>query len=69
MSSDTSVRRSSYARARSFELVDFVHENRLSNYDAHNVARSNVIAEPAGRHVWLLSPPEGVSNILNQLCH
>jgi ribonuclease HI len=47
------------ARSNDFSLVDFVHERRQSNTDAHNLARSCVYAE-LGRHVWLLSPPDGV---------
>jgi hypothetical protein len=40
----------------SFELLD---ENRRSNTDAHNLARSSIHSS-LGRHVWLLNPPEGV---------
>nr|TKV91397.1 hypothetical protein SEVIR_9G093950v2 [Setaria viridis] len=29
------------------------------NVDAHNLARSSLYLQ-AGRHVWLLEPPEGV---------
>lgn len=45
------------ARTGDFQVVDFVHERRLSNVDAHILARSNVSVD-SGRHLWLLSPPE-----------
>jgi ribonuclease HI len=48
------------ARASSFVSCDFVHENRASNTDAHNLARSTV-GKSLGRHVWLVTPPVGVS--------
>lgn len=47
------------ARASGFQVVEFVHEGRASNVDAHNLARGNVQSE-LGRHVWLLNPPEVV---------
>ena len=47
------------ARSNDFRLVDFVHEGRQSNTYAQSLARSCVYAE-LGRHVWLLSPPDGV---------
>ncbi|TVU13714.1 hypothetical protein EJB05_37134, partial [Eragrostis curvula] len=47
------------ARARYFVKVDFVYENRASNVDAHNLARS-CISAALGRHVWSLSPADGV---------
>ena len=40
------------ARARDFNFVDFVCENRSSNVDAHNLAWSLISFVP-GRHVWL----------------
>jgi ribonuclease HI len=54
------------ARARDLNFVDFAHENRSSNVDAHNLARSLISFVP-GRHVWLLTPPEGVCNSYDQL--
>ena len=48
------------ARAASFLGVEFVHEGRSTNIDAHCLARSSVSA-PVGRHVWFNSPPEGVA--------
>ena len=45
--------------ARELDEVVVVHERRLSNKEAHNLARSSVLLEH-GRHVWLLAPPEGV---------
>jgi ribonuclease HI len=39
--------------------VVFVHENRASNIEPHNLARL-VLSNPSGRFVWFISPPEGV---------
>ena len=47
------------ARSRDFNFIDFVHEGRQSNFDAHVLARSSVYNE-LGRHVWFVSPPNGV---------
>ncbi|TVT97004.1 hypothetical protein EJB05_57772, partial [Eragrostis curvula] len=55
------------ARAASFLVTDFVHEGRLSNGDAHTLARGSLF-EVEGRHLWLLSPPcppDGVCNSYN----
>ena len=49
------------AREKSFRFVDFVHEPRISNVDAHNLARSSIFLD-VGRHVWFGDPPEGVCN-------
>jgi hypothetical protein len=54
------------ARARDFNFVDFALENRSSNVDAHNLARS-LISFVLGRHVWLLTPIEDVCNSYDQL--
>lgn len=51
-------------RASGFQVVEFVHERRASNVDAHNLARGSVYSE-LGRHVWLLTPPAGVCNSYN----
>ena len=49
----------------SFEKAEIVHESRASNFDAHRLAKSSMY-KPLGRHVWLLSPPDGVcTNYLN----
>jgi hypothetical protein len=45
----------------SFLHVEFVHERRFSNEDTHRLARSAVYMAP-GRHVWFLSPRDGVCN-------
>jgi hypothetical protein len=37
----------------------FVHENRLSNMEAHRLARFSV-STGFGRQVWLLHPPDGL---------
>jgi len=42
-----------------FTKVQFIHEGRRSNVDAHNLARSSVY-NAVGRFVWLLAPPPGV---------
>ena len=47
------------ARSREFNFVDFVHEGRQSNFDAHVLARSSVYDE-LGRYVWFVSPPNGI---------
>lgn len=49
------------AQASSFQKMEFVHERREANYDAHNLARRSLF-DPVGRHVWFLSPSEGVCN-------
>ena len=41
-----------------FQVVNFIHENRKSNEDAHRLARSSVYDMP-GRFVWFLSTPDG----------
>ena len=52
--------------ARDFVFVDFVHENRNFNVDAHALARS-LISFDTGWHVWLLDPPSGICNSYDQL--
>jgi hypothetical protein len=47
------------ARARSFQKVEFVHEGRNSNMDAHTLATSLIYLN-VGRHVWLPEPPDGI---------
>lgn len=47
------------ARGAAFQSFELVHEGRRSNTDAHNLAKSSIYAN-VGRHVWLLSPPEGI---------
>jgi hypothetical protein len=42
-------------RKAAFRSVEFVHEKRESNIEAHNIARGAIHAN-IGRHVWLLSP-------------
>ena len=46
-----------------FESVEFVHENRRFNGEAHSLARSSLY-NSFGRHVWLLSPPDSICNSL-----
>jgi hypothetical protein len=38
-----------------FDVLSFVHERRLSNKEAHRLAKSSVLLDQ-GRHVWLLDP-------------
>ena len=45
--------------AARFVDAQLVHEGRNSNGDAHRLARSSIF-EAVGRHVWLLTPPDGV---------
>ena len=40
------------ARSREFNFVDFVHEGRQSNVDAHNLDRSSIYAD-YGRHAFI----------------
>ena len=47
------------ARVTNFREVQFVHEGRMTNMDAHNLARSSLTLD-SGRHVWFLDPPDGV---------
>jgi len=42
-----------------FHKVEFVHERREANREAHMLARS-ALFDSCGRRVWLLSPPVGV---------
>jgi hypothetical protein len=48
------------ARLNDFRFVKFIHERRRSNVDAHNLSRSCIYAN-LGRHVWFVSPSNGVS--------
>jgi hypothetical protein len=45
----------------SFDVLSFVHESRLSNKEAHSLAKSSVLLDQ-GRHVWLLDPQADVCN-------
>ncbi|TVU21706.1 hypothetical protein EJB05_31359, partial [Eragrostis curvula] len=47
------------ARKASFVTADIVYECRGSNGDAHRLAKSSIY-ETLGRHVWFLTPPDGV---------
>lgn len=49
------------ATSEQFLNVDFIHERRESNHDAHSLARS-AIYDTLGRRVWLIDPPAGVCN-------
>jgi hypothetical protein len=49
------------ARMEDFTLVHIVHVGRRSNVDAYNLSR-HCMYESVGRHVWLLSPPNGICN-------
>jgi hypothetical protein len=52
------------ARVEDFQQVQFVHEGRTANVDAHTLARGSV-SRDVGRHVWFQSPPEGVCTNYN----
>jgi hypothetical protein len=45
--------------SRDLEEVSFVHENRLSNKEPHDLGKL-VLGWPVGRYVWLSSPQVGV---------
>jgi hypothetical protein len=51
--------------ARSFDLISFKHESRLSNTEAYLIARS-VVATSVGRQVWLTQPPAGLCIPVNK---
>jgi len=44
-------------RAKVFDHVQFAHEDRDANMEAHNLAKVACTFKD-GRHVWLTSPPE-----------
>ncbi|KAM0904872.1 hypothetical protein ACQ4PT_017735 [Festuca glaucescens] len=50
------------ARSEDFREVNFVHEGRTSNVDAHNLARSSIILDFGG-HVWFQAPPAVLASI------
>jgi len=47
------------ARVEDFLKIEFIHERRESNTEAHNLAKSAIYDSP-GRHVWLVTPPMGI---------
>ena len=47
------------AGVASFTEAEAVHESRKSNGEAHSLAKSSIY-NSVGRHVLLLSPPNGV---------
>jgi len=49
------------ADAAAFQGMEFVHEKRESNHDAHVLARSTLFSS-VGRHVWFFDPLDGVCN-------
>jgi len=49
------------ADAAAFQGMEFVHEKRESNHNAHVLARSTLFSS-VGRHVWFFDPPDGVCN-------
>lgn len=54
------------ARVGELDSVDFVHEGRTSNFDAHSLARSSIYFE-VGRQLWLLLPPQCICNFVPQV--
>jgi ribonuclease HI len=49
------------ADAAAFQRMEFVHEKREANHDAHVLARSTLFSS-IGRHVWFFDPLDGVCN-------
>jgi hypothetical protein len=47
------------ARADSLREVQFIHERRSANVDAHTLARGSIYSD-LGRNVWFISPLDGV---------
>jgi len=47
--------------AKAFLVMEFVHERREANHDAHVLARST-LASSFGRYAWFFDPPDGVCN-------
>ena len=47
--------------AAAFQEMEFVHERRESNHDAHVLARSS-LSSPIGRQIWFFDLPYGVCN-------
>jgi hypothetical protein len=43
-----------------FKEIVVCHEGRWSNGEAHRLARSSILVD-IGRHVWFVTPPEGVN--------
>jgi hypothetical protein len=43
------------SRAAVFDDCSFVHEGRVSNFEAHDLAR-HALSLDVGRHVWILAP-------------
>ena len=54
------------ASAEDFTEVRFTHEGREANEDAHRLAKGSV-HESFGRHVWFITPPDGVCTAVNAL--
>jgi ribonuclease HI len=53
----SSVMKEINSRSRVFAALEFVHERRSSNTEAHGLARSSV-SRDTGRHVWLAQTPD-----------
>jgi hypothetical protein len=53
------ILRDIYESKSKFLSCDFVHEQRKSNGEAHNLARMATTLD-FGRHVWLNGPPENL---------
>ena len=47
------------AGVATFMEAEVIHESRKLNGEAHSLAKSSIY-NSVGRHVWLLSPPNGV---------
>ena len=53
-------------RAEDFTEVRFTHEGREANVDVHRLVKGSV-HESFGRHVWFITPPDGVCTAVNAL--
>ena len=47
--------------AAAFQEMEFVHERREANHDAHVLARS-LLSSSIGRQIWFFDPPGGICN-------
>lgn len=51
------------AAAKTFQEVQFVHERRESNFEAHSVATS-ALFNSVGQHVWFFGLADGICNFV-----
>jgi hypothetical protein len=53
-------------RKDSFQDVEFIHERREANEEAHHLDRA-IASQDFGRHVWFINPPSGMGIPVNIL--